>query len=738
VENSVNHISFDQQQTLIESRERAIYGGYAMAAFFVPLFLLQLVAVLTVDTSDIFEPRAVLLSLGLDIFLIIAMAVFILSNLRAKRLGGRAILFHYPSVLVFLSIFAGAALVHMYLLGTLGSMQIILMVAINFSLLWYVNLRHSYYFIAVCNFSIFGLLFLEYVGIFPHAPLLKIGDQLSATFLDPRMIAMNGTVYLVISTLVVMVVVNLRRAIEGNQIRRGEQAHAILQTAIDGFWLTDGEGRLLKVNESYCQMSGYTEVELLNMSISDLETTESARETANHIKKIPESGKDRFESRHRRKDGSIVDVETNVMYRPDTPNDSGYFVYFLRDITEQRKAKEEKKKLEDQLRQSQKMEAIGRLAGGIAHDFNNLLTGILGYSEMIKSSLDPKDPMASDVEEISKAGLIAAGLTQQLLAFSRKQLISPKVVNLNDIVEPSRKMLARLIGEDIHLDFKGAKDLWNTKVDTIQIEQVLVNLAVNSRDAMPDGGRLTIETKNIGIDEQVAKFHVGTNPCQYVLVTISDSGVGIDKETQARIFEPFFTTKEQGKGTGLGLSTVYGILKQHDGFIFVSSEPGKGTSFKIYLPRVNDEPDQTLEESAPIPVAGKETILLVEDQEIVRRFAKRILEQKGYRVLEAEDGVDALRKCDGYEEEIHLLVTDVVMPNMDGKELFKRISKIRPRTKVLFMSGYTDDVIADHGLLKLGLKLLHKPFNANELLLRTQETLDAGRGSQSESGKSAG
>ena len=381
----------------------------------------------------------------------------------------------------------------------------------------------------------------------------------------------------------------------------------------------------------------------------------------------------------------------------------------------------------EQLRQAQKMEAVGKLAGGIAHDFNNLLTAITGYSELTLRRLRAEDPLRRNVEEIKKAGERAASLTRQLLAFSRKQVLQPKVLDLNAVVSDMEKMLRRLIGEDIELRTALAADLGSVKADPGQIEQVLMNLAVNARDAMPQGGNLIIETENVYLNEGYATRHIAVKPGPYVMLAVSDTGEGMSEETQSRIFEPFFTTKEVGKGTGLGLSTVYGIVKQSGGNIWVYSEVGEGTVFKIYLPRV----DEAAQEYKPGPEAqesldGTEVILLAEDDERVRGLVREVLEGYGYRVLEAEGGSAALSVSERHEGPIHLLLTDVVMPKMSGRELAIRLARVRPEMKVLYMSGYTDESIVHHGVLDAGTPFLQKPFEAEALARKVRELLDGG------------
>ncbi|MBI4483969.1 MAG: response regulator [Acidobacteria bacterium] len=388
----------------------------------------------------------------------------------------------------------------------------------------------------------------------------------------------------------------------------------------------------------------------------------------------------------------------------------------------------ERKKLEEQLRQAQKMEAIGQLTGGIAHDFNNLLTVINGYADLSLARLPEKDPAHKHLEEIRKAGHRAASLTHQLLAFSRQQILEPKVLDLNAIVVEMEKMLRRLIGEDIELACALAPDLGRVKADSGQIEQVIMNLAVNARDAMPQGGKLTIETANVELDEAYARNHVAVRPGAYVLLAVSDTGCGMDKEVQSHLFEPFFTTKEPGEGTGLGLSTVYGIVKQSGGNIWVYSEPGHGATFKIYLPAVEEVVAVASPEGArPLAMGGSETILLAEDDEPVRNLARQILEMHGYTVLEAQNGREALEICKRHEGPIHLMVTDVVMPQMSGRDLADRAAQLRPGIKLLYLSGYTGKAIVQHGVLEPGVAFLQKPFTPDALARKVREVLDAPR-----------
>ncbi len=384
----------------------------------------------------------------------------------------------------------------------------------------------------------------------------------------------------------------------------------------------------------------------------------------------------------------------------------------------------DRKKLEAQLRQAQKMEAVGRLAGGIAHDFNNLLMVIQGYAELLIDRSKPGDAFRRNAEQIQEASQRAASLTRQLLAFSRKQMLAPSVLNIESVVADMEKILRRLIGEDIELVTVNSPDLWRIKADRSQIEQVILNLAVNARDAMPRGGKLTIETANVEFDKSQARLPVVLTPGHYVMLAVTDNGCGMDSETQAHIFEPFFTTKEKGKGTGLGLATVYGIVKQSGGYIWVYSEPGQGTTFKVYLPRVEEglSPQEVRNESQNIP-RGTETILLVEDEQGVRDLAREYLEICGYKTLVAENGAAAVKVAAEHQGGIDLMMTDVVMPGLSGSELTKSIQAVRPGIHIMYMSGYTDQAIVHHGILGPDIVLLQKPFTLSALANKLREAL---------------
>ncbi len=397
----------------------------------------------------------------------------------------------------------------------------------------------------------------------------------------------------------------------------------------------------------------------------------------------------------------------------------------VHDLEARTKMEDARRALEDQLEQSRKMEAVGRLAGGVAHDFNNLLTAILGYSNLVLEELEPGHPARADVEQMRRAGESAASLTQQLLAFSRKQILQPQVLDLNDVVSRAESLLQRLIGEHIRLVTALDPSLDRVNADPGQLEQVIVNLAINARDAMPEGGKLTIETANVELDEAYVLQHGGSSPGSHVMLAVSDTGVGMDAETRARIFEPFFTTKRRGEGTGLGLSTVYGIVTQSGGSIWVYSEPTRGTTFKVYFPQAPQAEPQTVAAPRTDGLQGTETILLAEDQPEVRSVARAVLERYGYRVLEAKHGDEALRILRAHHEPIHLLLSDVVMPSMSGPELARLVQLEQSGIRVLYASGYTDDAIVRHGVLDPGVAFLQKPFTPTALLRKIRELLDA-------------
>ena len=505
--------------------------------------------------------------------------------------------------------------------------------------------------------------------------------------------------------------------------KQAEAEHARLASVIDqaseSVVITDLDGNIEYVNPAFVKLTGYSREEVRGKNPRILKSGEHDEAFYRELWETITGGNTwRGILINRRKDGSTYFEDAIIAPVKDESGKIINYAGMKRDITRE-------KKLEDQLRQAQKMEAIGRLAGGVAHDFNNLLTVINGYSELLLRKLEPAAPFYKEITQISKAGERASHLTDQLLAFSRRQVIQPKVLNLNLVVADSVKMLRRLIGEDIDLAPVLDPDLGNVKIDPVQIEQIILNLAVNARDAMPQGGKLTIETSNFEIDDRYLKEHVEIQKGWYVMLAVSDTGIGMSKEIQNHIFEPFFTTKEHGKGTGLGLSTVYGIVKQNNGYVWVYSEPGEGTTFKIYLPvikeavSVSNEPDISLD-----ALRGEETVLLVEDERNVRRLAKRILSENGYSVLEAKDGFQALQVSRKHKGKIHLLLTDVVMPSMSGKELAEKIEILHRGIKVVFFSGYTDNAIVHHRVLEPGTAFIQKPFTPLHLLKKIREVLD--------------
>ncbi len=498
----------------------------------------------------------------------------------------------------------------------------------------------------------------------------------------------------------------------------------LVESGIVGIVIADPTGRVIDANDSYLAMVGYTREELVNGKIRWSDMTPPSRRPRTEIAREQMRTRgvaEPWEKEYVRKDGTRVPVLVGVAALDEKSN-----ISFVVDMTELKVAKDSLRETEAQLRQAQKMEAIGLLAGGIAHDFNNLLSVILSLSWMCASELGPTHPMRADLDQIRLAGERAAELTRQLLAFSRQQVMQPRRVDLSLVVGGTEKMLRRLIGEDVDLKFVLASDLGKVLVDPGQVEQVVMNLVVNARDAMPNGGKLTIETGNVLLDGDYACEHIGTSPGPHVMLAVSDNGSGMDAATQARIFDPFFTTKDVGKGTGLGLSTVFGIVKQSGGSIWVYSEVGMGTTFKIYLPHRHDEPADKAPAPEPPPVSrnGSETILLVEDDEDVRELVRTILTRQGYQVLDARTGEEALGVLERHPGAVHLMVTDVVMPKMSGREVAERVQALRPSVRVLYMSGYTDHSVIHHGVLEAGVAFLQKPITPANLMQKIREVLD--------------
>jgi PAS domain S-box-containing protein len=521
----------------------------------------------------------------------------------------------------------------------------------------------------------------------------------------------------------------LRRAREDKlraeaELRRSEVRHkTILDAALDAVITIDAGGAIVAWNPRAEAIFGWPAAEVLGRRISNTIIPPRFREAHERgLAHFLMSGEGpllnrRVEVTALHREGREFPVELAITPVPE--DDRWTFTAFIRDLSEQRV-------LETRLRQSQKMEAVGRLAGGIAHDFNNLLTAITGYCDLLRDELGPNHAAAADVHEIRRAGERAAALTRQLLAFSRQQVLDPKVVELNQVVQATERLLARVIGEDVELATRLAPDLGRVKVDPGQMEQVLMNLVVNARDAMPQGGKLTIETQNVELEGGPAVGDTLVPEGRYVLLAVTDTGIGMDAATQAHIFEPFFTTKQQGRGTGLGLATVYGIVKQSGGFVWVYSEPGKGATFKIYLPRV-DEPVQP-ERAAAEPTGslrGTETVLLVEDEDGVRAVVRQLLERQGYTVLDAADAEAGRALAAGRPGPIHLLVTDVVLRGMSGRDLATRLAAGRPEMRVLYMSGYAADAVVRHGTLEPGLAYIQKPFTPDGLARKVRAILDA-------------
>jgi PAS domain S-box-containing protein len=496
---------------------------------------------------------------------------------------------------------------------------------------------------------------------------------------------------------------------------------SIFENAIEGMFQTARGGQITAANPSMARILGYEAPGELTLENADIwnQIYVDPERRAEFVDAIERVGLVHgFETQVYRKDRTKVWVSLSARAIRDGGGETLHYEGGLEDITE-------RKRLEEQLGQSQKMEAIGTLAGGIAHDFNNLLTAIIGYSQLVSGRLHEGEPLYKEIEEIRKAGMRAAELTGQLLAFSRKQVLQPKVINLNTIVENISQMFTRVIGEDIELIVSLEPKLGRIRADPGQMEQIIVNLAVNARDAMPHGGKLVIETADVVLDDSYARLHLNVKPGRFVLLAVSDTGCGMDADTRSHIFDPFFTTKEKGKGTGLGLSTVYGIVKQSGGDIWVYSEADRGTTFKVYLPRVQGTLEQRYQELCEIGSRGTETVLLVEDDGQVRNLAAFVLRDRGYKVLEACCGDEALETARQHAGKIHLLLTDVVMPLMSGRELAERIKKTASDIKVLFASGYTDKAIHHHGVLDPAVEFIQKPFTPAALAKKVRQVLDA-------------
>lgn len=497
----------------------------------------------------------------------------------------------------------------------------------------------------------------------------------------------------------------------------------VLGNSLDVICTVDEAGRFVQVSEASFDVWGYEPAELIGRRYLELVHPDDRDRTSLTAATIMSGvATSNFDNRYLRKDGRTVDIMWSANW---SEADKSMFCV-ARDVSQIKQAERALEHSVEQLRQSQKLESVGCLAGGIAHDFNNMLTAIQGYGELTLRRLEGDDPLRRNIEEILKASQRSAALTRQLLAFSRQQILQPVVLDPNVIINDTVRMLRRLIGEDVHLVAVLKPEAGRVKADPGQVSQILMNLAINARDAMPTGGKLTIETANVTLGEDYARQHVSVVAGEYVMLSVSDTGTGMSAEVQRHIFEPFFTTKDVGKGTGLGLATVYGIVKESAGNIWVYSEEGVGTTFKVYFPRVSEK---SAAEAAEITHAelprGSETILLVEDEELVRMLARRILEERGYTVVEAGNGAEALALCAGRERRIDLLMTDVVMPRMGGRELAGRCASLYPRMRILFTSGYTDDAVVRHGVVESGTNFLQKPFTVDALARKIRAVLDA-------------
>ncbi len=508
--------------------------------------------------------------------------------------------------------------------------------------------------------------------------------------------------------------VELRTAALSESSRRYRE---LFEMDLDAVAITVQDGRFVDVNPAFLTMFGHDWDDLEPLTMLDIYADPA--DLAEFQRVIEEEGLVRENAaKLRKKDGTEIEGLVSATVRRGPSGESLGCQAVFRDISE-------KKLLEEQLRQSQKLEAVGQLAGGVAHDFNNLLTGITGYAQLVLGKIDSESLQATDLRKVLQMSNRAASLTRQLLAFSRRQTLEPRVFALGTLIEDSSKVLTRLIGENIEVELSLAPDAGNVYADPGQIEQILFNLVINARDAMPEGGKLTLETTEVKLDEEYCDRHIAVVPGRYVMLAVTDTGCGMDAETREQIFEPFFTTKEQGKGTGLGLAVVYGIVKQHEGNIWAYSEPGRGTTFKVYLPRVEAEAEEIGSEKDPgAAPTGSETILVVEDEEDVRVITERELKEQGYRVYTAATPSEAEALYSKHGKKIDLLLTDVVLPEMDGPSLFARISEQAGSLKVLYMSGYAGGAVLRNKLVEPEASFIQKPFTHTELARKVREALD--------------
>ncbi len=527
----------------------------------------------------------------------------------------------------------------------------------------------------------------------------------------------------------IMVDVSERRRAEEVLSESEERFRKIFEEGPFGMAVVDLDYRFVKANAMLCRMLDYTESEIIGLTFMNITHPDELGTDVAQVQKLQQGEISTYkrEKRYLKKEGEVLWGSLTLSVVRDEKGEPRYFLSMIEDISERKRSEEVLARTEAQLRQSQKIEAVGKLAGGVAHDFNNLLTVINGYSEIALLGMDEADPLHASLTEIKKAGGRAAALTSQLLAFARKQMLQPRVLDLNAVVTEMNRMLRRVIGEDIELITRLDPNLGYFKGDPGQIEQVILNLAVNARDAMPAGGKMIITTQNVVFDCAQACPQEGMPAGSYVRLEVIDAGCGMDAETLSHLFEPFFTTKMTGTGTGLGLSTVYGIISQSSGYISVSSEPGKGSTFHVYMPRIEakaDSPDRREYSSAGQASSCRETILLVEDEEVVRALTLKLLKSKGYEVLPAADGAEALSICERLTGAIHLLLTDLVLPKINGRELAEKLTALRPSMKVIYMSGYTEDKVVRQGLSARSTPFLQKPFTAHALAQLVRQVLD--------------
>jgi PAS domain S-box-containing protein len=533
-----------------------------------------------------------------------------------------------------------------------------------------------------------------------------------------------------VARVVMIDITERKRAEEALQVSE-ERYRSILSASPDAIAITDLEGRILMVSPAASKMSGCEPDRLVGSMVTDFIVPEDRNRAASNLARMLQGVRPGpSEYRGRRPDGSTFIVEVNGEFIRDARGQPKSVVFVVRDITGRKRAEEEKAKLEARFQHAQKMETVGRLAGGVAHDFNNLLTVINGYSQMLLTELNADDRLRDDLEEIHKAGERAAGLTRQLLAYSRKQHLEPRSLDLNHAVEEMLPLLSRLLGADVEVCVALHAENGTVCADPHQLAQVIMNLAVNARDAMPGGGKLLIETTAVERNERDVQPHPEARPGRYVMLAVSDNGVGMNEETRQRIFEPFFTTKGAGKGTGLGLSMVHGMLAQSGGYIEVSSEPDHGTTFQIHLPIVDGVPADSGKPEAVAAHGGKETVLLVEDQMAVRKYAAAALRAYGYRVIQAENAGEALEFCERERERVDLVLTDVVMPKLSGTELAIQLETRWPGIKVLFMSGFTDNIIEHREALRKGADFIQKPFSPEELAGKVRAVLAMSGGAE--------